>query len=394
MTAPPTTTLADAARGLGFLLPDLGGRSLSAVLPAVAASLGVRDAPGRYAAARQLLGLAPAERVCVVLIDGLGFENLTERSGHAPFMRSLLSDGGELTCGFPSTTAVSMGVFGTGAGPGRTGLLGYTVRNPHTGAVANLVSWTGLGAPEDVQREPTVFEALADAGVTVTTVGPARFAQSGMTRAALRGGRYWNAESLADRVDAAAYELISPGLVYLYWGDVDKIGHHEGSGSWQWGDALEAADREVERLARALPPGTRLIITADHGMVDVDAARRWDVATTTGLSEGVKVVAGEPRAVHVYSRKASGAAAVAARWREVLGDGALVATRDEVVDAGWLGPVADHVAPYIGDVIVAATGAGTIVDSRTQSAASLGLRGVHGSLTPREMRIPYLTLST
>lgn len=393
MTPAPTTSLTDAAARAGFLLPDTGGRSLSAILPAVAGSLGVTDAAGRYSAAQQLLGLAPTERVCVVLIDGLGFENLTERGGHAPFMRSLLADGGELTCGFPSTTAVSMGIFGTGTGPGRTGLLGYTVRNPHTGAIANMVSWTELPAPEDVQREETLFEAMTAAGVAVTTVGPARFAQSGMTRAALRGGKYWNAESLADRVDAAAYELISPGMVYLYWGDVDKIGHHEGPSSWQWGDALEAADREIARLARSLPPGTRLIITADHGMVDVDFSRRWDVASVTGLSEGVKVVAGEPRAVHVYSRKASGAEAVAARWRDVLGDGALVATRAEVIDAGWLGPVADHVAPYIGDVVVAVAGAGTIVDSRTQSAASLGLRGVHGSLTPREMRIPYLTLS-
>lgn len=393
MTTPTTTQLADAAHRLGFLLPDVGGRSLSAVLPAVAGSLGVHDAAGRNSAAQQLLGLGPAERVCVVLVDGLGFENLSERSGHAPFLRSLLADDAELTCGFPSTTAVSMGIFGTGTGPGRTGMLGYTIRNPHTGAIANMVSWTELAAPEDVQREPTVLEEITAAGVAVTTVGPARFAQSGMTRAALRGGRYWNAESLADRVDAAAYELIQPGLVYLYWGDVDKIGHHEGADSWQWGDALEATDREIARLARTLPAGTRLIVTADHGMVDVDFSRRWDVAEVTGLREGVKVVAGEPRAVHVYSRKASGAAAVAARWRDVLGDGALVATRDEVIEAGWLGPVADHVVPYIGDVIVAAAGAGTIVDTRTQSAASLTLRGVHGSLTPREMRIPFLTLS-
>lgn len=393
MTTPTTTQLSESAQRLGFLLPDTTGRSLSSVLPGVAASLGVLDEAGRNEAAQQALGLAPAERVCVVLVDGLGFENLSERSGHAPFLRSLLADDAHLTCGFPSTTAVSMGIFGTGSFPGRTGMLGYTVRNPHTGVIANMVSWTGLGEPEAVQRETTVLEEITAAGVAVTTVGPARFAQSGMTRAALRGGRYWVAESLADRVDAAAYELIQPGLVYLYWGDVDKVGHHEGAQSWQWGDELEAADREIARLARILPTGTRLVVTADHGMIDVDFSRRWDVAAVPGLSEGVKVVAGEPRAVHVYSRKASGAAAVASRWRDVLGDGALVATRDEVIEAGWFGPVADHVEAYIGDVIVAATGAGTIVDSRTQSAASLTLRGVHGSLTPREMRIPFLTLS-
>lgn len=376
-------------RRLGLVAPDYAGRSLSAVLPAAANALGV-DAPG-FAAARVLLDLPEAERVCVVLVDGLGLVNLTERGGHAPFLRSLIAQDSLLTCGFPSTTAASMGIFGTGTCPGRTGLVGYSVRSPLTGGIANLVGWEGAPPPESVQRETTVFETLVAAGVRTTSIGPARFAGSGMTQAALRGPEYWSAESLADRVDAAAFELLKPGLVYLYWGDIDKIGHHQGSQSWQWGDALESADAELARLTTVLPTGTRVIITADHGMVDADPASRRDVAKVLGLSEGVKIVAGEPRAVHVYATKRRNAQAIATRWREVLGDDALVATKEEVVAAGWFGPVAEHVEPFIGDVLVASTGAATVVDSRTQSARSRALIGVHGSLTAREMQIPYLT---
>lgn len=392
MTAAASSTVPARLADAGLVPPDYEGPSLSGLLPAVADALGapVPDGPAR----RAQLGLPEAHRVCVVLVDGLGYENLTERAGHAPFLRSLLNGAGPLSAGYPSTTAASMGSFGTGTGPGRTGLVGYTVRNPASGGLANMVSWDGLGPAREWQREPTVFERLVAHGITVTTVGPAKFMGSGLTEAALRGGGYRAAESLAQRVDAALRLLREPGLVYLYWGDVDKTGHHEGAGSWQWGDQLEALDGELRRLVRSLPKDATVVVTADHGMVDVDPARRRDVATTPGLAEGVAVVAGEPRAVHVHLEPGVDPRAAEARWADVLGDDAVVLTGDDAVAAGLFGPVSAHVRPLIGDLVVAATGRATVVDSRTQTAASLQLVGVHGSLTPAELRVPLLAVHT
>ena len=380
----------------GFIAPRYDGAGLGAVLPAVADSLGVAVTVGGRsgAAARSALGLPTAQRVCVVLVDGLGHTNLSERSGHAPFLRSLLADGQVLTSGFPSTTAASMGLFGTGTGPGRTAMVGYTARNPATGGLGNLVSWDGLGDPHDWQREPTIFEQVTAAGIPVTSVGPGKFRGSGLTEAALRGGGYRGAERLADRVDAVVYELMGPALVYLYWGQVDKVGHHHGWGSWQWGEEVGSIDRELARLERALPPGTLLVVTADHGMVDVDRSQRWDVAKTPTLSDGVDLVAGEPRAIHVHTKLGAAEAveAVVTRWRATLGKAAVVATREEAIGAGWFGPVSEHVRPVIGDVVVAMTGRATVVDSRTQTPASMDLVGVHGSFTPEEMQVPLLTV--
>ncbi|NMR19378.1 alkaline phosphatase family protein [Cellulomonas fimi] len=390
--ARPLPDLAQA----GLVAPRYGRGSLGAVLPAVADALGVEvtTGVGTGAHARSLLGLPTVQRAVVVLVDGLGHLNLSERSGHAPFLRSLLDAGTVLATGFPSTTAAAMGLFGTGTGPGRTAMVGYTARNPATRALGNLVSWDGLGDPREWQREPTIFESVAAAGIPVTSVGPARFAGSGLTEAALRGGGYHRAERLSDRVDAAVYELMGPALVYLYWGEVDKAGHHFGPGSWQWGDELGALDRELARLARALPPGTSMVVTADHGMVAVDPARRWDVARTPALSDGVELVAGEPRALHVHTTSGTLAAAddVADRWRATLGDAAVVATRDDAIAAGWFGPVSEHVRPLLGDVVAAMTGRATVVDSRTQTAASMELLGVHGSFTPEEMHVPLLVV--
>jgi len=392
MTAAASSTVPARLADAGLVPPDYEGPSLSGLLPAVADSLGapVPDGPAR----RAQLGLPEAHRVCVVLVDGLGYENLTERAGHAPFLRSLLNGSAPLSAGYPSTTAASMGSFGTGTGPGRTGLVGYTVRNPASGGLANMVSWDGLGPAREWQREPTVFERLVAHGVTVTTVGPAKFMGSGLTEAALRGGGYRAAESLAQRVDAVLRLLREPGLVYLYWGDVDKTGHHEGAGSWQWGDQLEALDGELRRLVRSLPRGASVVVTADHGMVDVDPARRHDVATTPGLAEGVALVAGEPRALHVHLEPGVDPRAAEARWADVLGGDAVVLTGDDAVAAGLFGPVSAHVRPLIGDLVVAATGRATVVDSRTQTPASLQLVGVHGSLTPAELRVPLLAVHT
>jgi len=377
----------------GFLAPDHATGSLAAVLPAALDCLGVAvtTATGvEGGAARRALDLPPAERVCVVLVDGLGHVNLAERAGHAPFLRSLLPEARPLTSTFPSTTAAAVGAFGTGTAPGRTGMLGYTQRNPATGGLANMVSWDGAPPPHELQRETPLLAVAADAGATVTSVGPARFAGSGMTLAALRGGTYAAAEGLADRVDAVRRALARPGLVYLYWGEVDKAGHHHGSGSWQWGDELEALDRELARLARSLPAGTLLLVTADHGMVDVDPGLRRDVAADPVLDRDVTLVGGEPRAVHVYTAPGT-APAVAGRWRDVLGEDALVLERDDAVTSGLLGPdVRPDAVAAAGDVVVALRGRATVVDSRTQTPASLALVGVHGSLTEREMRVPLL----
>jgi len=385
-----TDDLARAVRAAGFCPPDHDGLSLGSVLPAVAAALGV-DLDGG-AVARERLRIPTAQRVCVVLVDGLGHRMLAERAGHAPFLRRLLADGLELTVGYPSTTAASMGLFGTGRAAGRTGLAGYTVRNPTSGELANLVSWTGVEPAGQWQREPALLERIA-ADVPVASVGPARFAGSGLTVSALHGGQYVPAETLAERVDATVRRLAAPGLVYLYWGDVDKVGHQRGWRSAEWGDALGELDSELGRLARSVPAGTVLVITADHGMVDVDRDLLVDVAATPALAADVELVAGEPRASHVHVVPGADVAAVAARWRATLGAAAVVATRDEAVDAGWFGPVVEEVRPVIGDLVVAATGRAGVVDSRTQTPHSLELIGMHGSLTPGEMLVPLLVVA-
>jgi len=394
MTATERATVeaTDPFTAADLVAPGSSFPCLGTVLPAVAGAVGADSVPGA-AQARATLGMPTVSRACVVLVDGLGYANLAERAGHAPFLRGRIGDSTPLTSTFPSTTATAMGTFGLAEPPGGTGMLGYTVRVPGTGALGNLVSWTGLPPARQWQPTPTVFERLVDAGTPVTSIGPARFAGSGLTEAVLRGAAYRTAERLADRVDATLDVLRRPGVAYLYWGDVDKAGHHHGWGSSQWGDALADLDAELGRLARRLPRDTVLVVTADHGMVDVDRAQRWDAGTHPVLKAGVALVAGEPRALHLHLDAGVEPGTVAQRWRDVLGDAAVVMTRGEAVAAGLFGAVTSRVEPVVGDVVVAMTGRATVVDSTTQTPASLELVGVHGSLTRYEMLVPCLVVA-
>ena len=376
-----------------------GGPALAGVLADVARSLGVSDVPASTAG----LVLGQPERVCVVLVDGMGDVPLRARTGHAPTLRSLVGGSTPVMAGYPSTTAASLASFGTGLSSGTTGMLGYTVRDPRTPEAApglvNLVSWTtqpgpvatpALPVPEPLswQSNGTIFEALTAAGHAVTSIGPLRFAGSGLTAAGLRGSTYRAAERLDQRVDAALAALRHPGVAYLYWGDLDKAGHHHGWASPQWGEELGAFDHELTRLLRRLPRGTVVVVTADHGMVDVTG--HTDVATTPALAADVAIVAGEPRASHVHLLPGADPDAVAARWRDVLGEDAWVLTRTEADALGLFGDLADRHRVLVGDLVVAARGRHAVVDSRTQSPASIALVGMHGSLTYDELAVPAL----
>ncbi len=371
------------------LVPHYDGGGLNAVLPAVARTL-TGDEPVE---GLPLTHGRPARRAVVVLVDGLGLELLRRRGGHAPFLRSILPSALSLSAGFPSTTATSMGSFGTGLAPGQHGLVGYEVLVPGEDRLVNELSWEDGPDPLRWQPNPTVFEDLVGRGVGVTRVGPGFFDGSGLTNAALRGGRFVAADRLAARVDAtlAALRRSPRELVHLYWGDLDKVGHVEGCASWQWGDELTAIDGELRRLVGSVPPDTSVHITADHGMVDAPHALRIDLAHDAELAGGIRHVGGEPRAPQLYVEDGA-VDDVRATWTARVGDRAWIRSREEATADGWFGPVAPHVAPRIGDLVIAMRDNFAIVDSRRARPQLLALLGLHGSLTIDELAVPWLAV--
>ncbi|PJM72569.1 nucleotide pyrophosphatase [Bifidobacterium primatium] len=373
-----------------------GGRHLGAVLPAISDAIGhptptpIHPDPH---ALREQLGLPDAASAIIVLVDGLGYWNIAMRRGHAPYLRSLMSDSiGERpisTC-YPSTTVAAMSTFGTGTCPGLTAMTGYTQMNTETGQICQLIQFKDAVDPERLQTQPTIFERLAAQHVRVTSSGLPKFASSPLTMAAFRGADYIPNVLPKDRVMAACDAARTPGLTYLYIRDADKTGHNYGWNSDKWIGAFERIDAQLSALRRNAPKGTLIVITADHGMVSSSPEQRIDIAAEPQLARGVAAVGGEPRAAMLYVEEDESPDDVADRWRERLGDLALVRTRSQAVADGVYGHVDERVLPMIGDVLVSAAQHVTVVDSRIQSDKATRLPSVHGSQTSLEMDIPFL----
>ncbi|MFI7891475.1 alkaline phosphatase family protein [Streptomyces sp. CACIS-1.16CA] len=373
-------------------VPEYGSGSLADLLPTLAAGL---EVPGFTAPIPEL---TPADRNCVFLIDGLGWEQIKAHPDEAPFLHSLLptSRGGTgrpLTAGFPSTTATSLASVGTGLPPGEHGLPGYTARNPRTGELMNQLRWKPWTEPKAWQPYPTVFQ-LADAvGVHTAQVSAPMFEQTPLTKIALSGGSFLGRLSGEDRMDVAAQRLAAGdrSLVYTYYSEVDGKGHRFGTDSDAWRGQLMYVDGLARRLAEQLPPRSALYITADHGMIDIpfDEQSRIDFDEDWELSAGVALLGGEGRARHVYA--VPGARAdVLAVWREVLGEQFWIASRDEAIAAGWFGPTIDErVYGRIGDVVAAAHD-DVIITASVNEPHESAMAGVHGSLTPVEQLVPLL----
>jgi hypothetical protein len=363
---------------------------LGDVLPSAAAALGLAvRGPARFP-------LSPARSAVVVLVDGLGDEMLAARGGHAPFLRAIRSGAGaawSVDCGFPSTTATSMGTFGTATPAGVHGLVGMNVLDPDLDLVFSELAWDPRVDPLAWQPERTVFEDVVAAGLPVVMIAPHYFDGSGLTRAALRGARFVAGQTLTQRVDVALAALAAHPrvLVYLYWGEVDKVGHVHGCDSWEWGQEVERVDAELGRLVRSAPRDVLVTITADHGMVDVPHEDRVDLATEPELRRGLRHLGGEARALHLYCEPGA-RDVVAAAWCERLQPAMQIISRDEAVGRGWFGRVAPRVLPRIGDLLAVAVGRIAVVDSDTARPELLRLIGQHGARTPEESLVPVLSV--
>lgn len=383
------------------------------------------------------LGDAQAPLV-MVLVDGLGWQMLRECAGHTPNLRRLLADSDYLHTCAPSTTAAALTTLATGVYPGAHAMVGYAVRDPllrgHLGAghvpgpgdVFDLITFKNSSHdPLTWQSLPTLIEranAKAKAGcgpqLGAVSIGRSKFAGSGLSLAAWRGFKHIGVDAL-DQHPYQAYRAIKEGakLVYLYVGELDHAGHNHGWHSDKWLQALEALDAMVGQLFRRLPAGTRIVLTADHGMVDTDRRHRIDLAKEKELAKDVVAVAGESRFLQLYvaddvaSAPAAGspglgvagprgacgvvenngreelAQSVAKRWAEFLGDRAIWVGTDP---APLMGPLSPGARAAVGDVLVALNDNWTVVDSRVQSFHATQLIGVHGSLTPAELEVPLI----
>jgi predicted AlkP superfamily pyrophosphatase or phosphodiesterase len=327
--------------------------------------------------------VAEAEGSTVLLtVDGLGWHQLRDRAAMAPTLCGELQ-GGPISTVAPSTTSTALTSIASGLPPGEHGVIGYRIATE--GRVLNVLRWATedgdarrLLPPADFQIHPPF------GGERPPVVTRAEFESSGFTEAHLGGVRFVGYRTLGTLV-AEVNRLVRAGepFVYAYYEGIDKVAHEYGLGD-HYDTELRWVDHLVAELLAALPAGTCLAITADHGQVDVGDNL---VELDAGVREHLSMQSGEGRFRWLHARP--GRAAQLREAAEVHADTGWVVGRDQMIDEGWFGPrISSSVRNRLGDVALVARDPVAYVDPL--DTGPYRLIGRHGSMTEPEMLVPFI----
>lgn len=323
------------------------------------------------------------EQIVLLVLDGLGWHQMVARS---PLLRGLTSmAAARITTVAPTTTATALTSIATGLPPGEHGLVGYRMFLDG-GDVLNVLRWsTSKGDARETLPPEKVQHDVAFEGQRPPVVVRAEFRDSGFSRAHLGGCRQVPYRMPSTLVAEILHQLsLGEPFVYAYYDGIDKVAHEYGLGT-VFDAELVFVDRMVEYLVDSLPPGAALVITSDHGQVDV----------------GDLVFPPHPEVLSVV-RYQSGEARF--RWLHALpgaerelaelaslhhSDVAWVVTREQIIDEGWLGPkVLPSAQARLGDVALVAREPVAFEDPA--DTGPFHLVGRHGSVTAEEMDVPLL----
>jgi len=327
-------------------------------------------------------GVAGARQIVLLVLDGLGWEQMQQRSH---LLRGLTSlEAAPITTVAPTTTATALTSIATGLPPGEHGVIGY--RMSVDDDILNVLRWsTSRGDARELIPPESIQHDVAFGGQRPPVVVRAEFRDSGFSRAHLGGCRHVPYRMPSTLVAEIRNQLaLGEPFVYAYYDGVDKVAHEYGLGEF-YDAELVFVDRMVEYLVDMLPSGTALVITADHGHVDVGPNV---ILPDPAVLAHVDHQSGEGRFRWLHAHEGAAADLLAAAT-ERHGDVAWVVSRDQVLDECWFGPkVLPGPLSRLGDVALVARE--PIAFEDPNDTGPFELQGRHGSLTSAEVMVPLL----
>jgi Type I phosphodiesterase / nucleotide pyrophosphatase len=366
------------------IIPNYAGPNVRGIIPAILGPQSRLGAWGDEMPAWMPDAVKGADAVVLLVLDGLGWDQLDDHRAIAPTLASM--QGQAIHTVAPTTTATALTSITTGLTPGEHGLVGY--RMMLGGEVLNVLRWA-VGDQQVRRSHPPrdVQTFVPFMGDEIPVVAQGELQNSPFSEAHLRGCRPvgWRAPS-SIAVEAAAQVTAGERFVYCYYNGIDKIAHERGFGAF-YDAELRYSDRLVADLLETLPAGTALLVTADHGQVDVGDRI---IHPTDELLRMVTQQSGEGRFrwFHCAAADVDDLAAAAA---DEIGDTGWVVTKEQMLDDHWFGPtVSPPIQRRLGDVALVASSDVSYFDPADSGPFELVCR--HGSLTSAEVNVPLLGL--
>lgn len=357
------------------IAPAYGNGCLSDLVPVMLGLAGGSPLP---------IAVDPRRPQVLVVLDGLGWDQLMDRSASTPVLREM--DGGPITSVAPTTTATALTSITTGLTPGEHGVVGY--RMAIDGSVMNSLRW--WSADQGDLRRLVPPDALQPyepfLGQRVDYVSKAEFARTGFTGAHLRGAELHGYRTTAVMVSEIGRVVRSGApFVYAYYDGVDKVAHEYGL-DMRYDAEVAFVDRLVGDIIDAVPAGTQVHVTADHGQVDCGYDLRPIEPAVEALTVGLS---GEARFRWLHAAPGAETDLLAAAV-DAHGRSAWVRSLEQMIDDRWFGPtVRPEVLERYGTVALVPFEPFGFDDP--DDSGPFPLIGRHGSLTRAEMLVPLLT---
>ncbi len=327
-------------------------------------------------------GIEGADQIVLLVLDGLGWEQMQARRS---LLRGLtLMESTPITTVAPTTTATALTSISTGLPPGEHGVIGYRMAIDRD--VLNVLRWTtAKGDAREVIPPESIQHDVAFGGQRPPVVVRAEFRDTGFTRAHLGGCRHVPYRMPSTLIAEINHQLAAgEPFVYAYYDGIDKVAHEYGLSHF-YDTELVFVDRMVEFLVQELPPGVALVITADHGQVDV--GDRVFPPHPEVLSR-VSHQSGEARFRWLHAAPGESADLLRAAT-EHHQDVAWVVSKEQALDECWFGPkVLPGPLSRLGDVALVPFE--PIAFEDPDDTGPFRLKGRHGSMTSAEVLVPLL----
>ena len=369
------------------------------------ASLAGADSITLTAGGRHLVDLiGSSEHLVFILADGFGMNFLETMDSDAFAPRHLA---GELRTVFPSTTATTLTTLATGGWPVKHAVLGWFLYLPEVDAVTTILpfirrsdgtSLTELGVtPERAFPLRPVMSLIQRKSLSLFPDDIAGSVYSTYCIAGTPGRGYRDLKCAVDEVITRLDKASEPTITYMYWPKIDGVCHELGTGQSETTSAIRELDRELQRLSFNVPRATRIVVTADHGLLDVNESQTLWIEPGDAIASCLsREPSGDSRVVY-FSLKDGQEARFRVEFARRCDGRFVLLTTGEALGLGLFGPgtPSSQTRERLGDLVAVSLGADVMRFRYPRPNAAQPPKihvSNHSGLTPDEMRIPLILI--
>jgi hypothetical protein len=153
--------------------------------------------------------------------------------------------------------------------------------------------------------------------------------------------------------------------------------------------AIENLDSGVAKFAKGVPKGAGAVLTADHGVIDVDKSDHVYLDEFSSMQD-VLMIGGDPRAGYLYFDVGTDLLTKRTEISEELSGLVDVSTMKELVESGWLEPLSPTAAKVSPDLVLLPKRNKVVYHRSFAKKKSLEMIGQHGGMSKPEWEVPLL----